>query len=149
MFCKKCGKELNNDVKFCDGCGAVLEEQEQANEQPMVNNQPPSSTLATDSSNKIIFVLSYLGVLFFLPLVVCPNSSVGKFHANQGLSLLIVSIGGSIAISILYTIISFLGFLSPLFSLVIFIFMIMGMVNAYNGKQVPLPIIGTLFNFIK
>lgn len=26
MFCKKCGKQLIDGTKFCDGCGAQLEE---------------------------------------------------------------------------------------------------------------------------
>ena len=24
MFCKNCGKELANDAKFCDACGATM-----------------------------------------------------------------------------------------------------------------------------
>lgn len=28
MFCTKCGKELNNDAKFCDGCGMPVDEVE-------------------------------------------------------------------------------------------------------------------------
>ena len=43
-------------------------------------------------NNKIISGLSYLGILFFLPLVAAPNSRFGKFHANQSLVLLISSV---------------------------------------------------------
>ena len=25
MYCSKCGKELNNDAKFCDGCGEKID----------------------------------------------------------------------------------------------------------------------------
>ena len=32
--------------------------------------------------NKVISALSYLGILFFLPLVAAPESRFGKFHAN-------------------------------------------------------------------
>ena len=38
---------------------------------------------------KIWSVLAYFGILFFLPLVAVPNSAYGKFHASQGLILLI------------------------------------------------------------
>ena len=38
---------------------------------------------------KIWSVLAYFGILFFLPLVAVPNSAYGKFHANQGLLLVI------------------------------------------------------------
>lgn len=39
---------------------------------------------------KIWSILAYFGILFFLPLVGVPNSAYGKFHANQGLILLIL-----------------------------------------------------------
>ncbi len=153
-------------MKFCDGCGAPLEQQADAGQQQNSTNTPPpvyqqyttntpppagqyNASNATDSSNKIIFVLAYFGILFFLPLVVCPNSSVGKFHANQGLLLLITSIAGSILFGIITFAVPFLYFLSSLFGLAVFVLAIYGMVNAYNEKQVPLPVIGTLFTLIK
>ena len=40
--------------------------------------------------NKVVAALAY--IIFFLPLMVCPESPFGKFHANQGLVLLIVGI---------------------------------------------------------
>lgn len=43
----------------------------------------------TKSKNeKIWYGLAY--IIFFLPLIFIPNSSKGKYHANQGLILLIV-----------------------------------------------------------
>lgn len=87
--------------------------------------------------NKVISALAY--ILFFLPLVACPESSFGKFHANQGLLLLIVGLAGSIVLSIIPVI----GWIIlPLFSLVVFIFGIMGLIGALNGKAKELPIIG-------
>lgn len=87
--------------------------------------------------NKVISGLAYF--IFFLPLIVCPSSPFGKFHANQGLLLLIVSVAGSIILNF----IPFIGWiLSPLFSLAIFIFIIIGLVGAINGKAQELPIIG-------
>jgi uncharacterized membrane protein len=87
--------------------------------------------------NKVISALAY--ILFFLPLVVCPESSFGKFHANQGLLLLIVGFAGSIVLGIIPVI----GWIIlPLFSLIVFIFGIMGLIGALNGKAKELPIIG-------
>ena len=44
-------------------------------------------------ANKIVCMLAYIPILFFLPLVLCPKGSkYAKFHANQGLLLLIVCI---------------------------------------------------------
>lgn len=98
--------------------------------------------------NKVMSGLSY--ILFFLPLLVCPNSKYGKFHANQSLVLLITAICGNIAISILtsiFTSISFaLGllttFLGLIFGIIILVFLIWGLVNAFNGKAKELPVIG-------
>lgn len=87
--------------------------------------------------NKTIAGLSYL--LFFLPLIVCPDSEFGKFHANQALLLWIVSAVGGIVVSNI-PVISWI--LSPLFGLAILIFGIVGMVNAFNGKAEELPFIG-------
>lgn len=49
---------------------------------------------------KIWSVLAYFGILFFLPLVAVPNSAYGKFHANQGLILLIFYVTLTVASSI-------------------------------------------------
>lgn len=143
-------------MKFCDGCGAPVGQQTPPIQQQSAPNTPPpvyqqntSNFSAEDKNNKVIFVLSYLGILFFLPLVICPNSSVGKFHANQGLILLLVSIAGSIVFAILTAIVWALGFLSTIYSLAMLALAIYGMVNAYNEKLVPLPVIGKLFTLIK
>ncbi len=48
----------------------------------------------TQSNEKIMCILAYL--IFFLPLVVVPDSEAGKFHANQGLLVLLLSIALSI-----------------------------------------------------
>lgn len=87
--------------------------------------------------NKVISALAY--ILFFLPLIVCPDSPFGKYHANQGLLLLIVSIAGNIILSI----IPFIGWvLIPLFTLAIFVLAILGIVNAAGGKAKELPVFG-------
>ena len=105
-------------------------------------------------ANKVISGLSY--ILFFLPLLVCPSSKFGKFHANQSLILLITGIVGNIIISvfasILVSISLFLGLLGSLLSLIfgigIFVLFIIGLINGFNGKVKELPIIGQ-FRIIK
>jgi uncharacterized membrane protein len=71
--------------------------------------------------NKTMAGLAYF--IFFLPLLACPDSAFGKFHANQALLLLIVSIAGSIVLSII-PIIGWL--LMPLFFVGVCVFGIMG-----------------------
>lgn len=93
--------------------------------------------------NKVMAALAY--ILFFLPLIVCPESAYGKFHANQGLVLLIVSVAGSIVLGIISAIIPFIGWIAQLiFSLAVLAFAILGIVNALNGKANKLPLIGEI-----
>lgn len=93
--------------------------------------------------NKVISALAY--IIFFLPLIACADSPFGRFHSNQGLLLLIVAVAGNIVLSL----IPILGWvLMPLFSLAVFIFAILGIVNAASGKAKELPIIGK-FRIIK
>lgn len=97
--------------------------------------------------NKEIAALAY--IVFFVPLIFCPDSPFGRFHANQALLLLITGITGSIILRM----ISFIGWIiTPFFSLVIFItavfitaiFIIgvIGYINALNGKAKEIPVIG-------
>lgn len=98
--------------------------------------------------NKTMAGLAY--ILFFLPLIVCKDSRFGRFHANQGLLLLILSVTGYITISIVTTILATItwrlfGFISLLYSiygLFILAIAIYGLVNGLNGKAKELPIIG-------
>lgn len=87
--------------------------------------------------NKVIAGLAY--ILFFLPLIASPDSPFGKFHANQGLLLLITAVAGNIVLGF----IPIIGWVvSPLFSLAIFIAVIVGLAQAINGKAKELPYIG-------
>ena len=93
--------------------------------------------------NKTMAGLCYL--LFFLPLIACPESGYAKFHANQALLLLIVAIAGNVILGIIPVI----GWiLIPIFAIVILILGIMGLVNGFGGKAKRLPIIGK-FNILK
>lgn len=87
--------------------------------------------------NKVMAALAY--IIFFLPLIACPDSPFGKYHANQGLLLFITGFVGSIVLGII-PIIGWLMF--PFFALLIFAFAVIGFVNAINGKAKELPIIG-------
>jgi uncharacterized membrane protein len=89
--------------------------------------------------NKAVSMLAYLGILFFLPLVVCPNSRFGRYHANQGLVLFLFSAVGNLAFRHLLFFGRFFGWI---YGVLMLILLIVGMVNAYNGRAVPLPVIG-------
>lgn len=87
--------------------------------------------------NKTISGLAYF--LFFLPLVAAPESKYGKFHANQGLLLLILGFGGNIILGM----IPIIGWvIIPFFSILVLVLGIMGLINGFGGKMKELPLIG-------
>jgi uncharacterized membrane protein len=87
--------------------------------------------------NKTMAGLSY--IIFFLPLLVCPESKYGKFHANQALILLLVAIVGNVILGFI-PVIGWL--LLPVFAVAVLVLGIIGLVNGFGGKAKQLPIIG-------
>lgn len=143
MLCNNCGKEVADNVQICDGCGSPVVPEQAGNLKASVQAKPANNEA---QENKVIFMLAYLGILFFLPLVSAPNSKIGRFHANQGLVLLITGIVGQIILSILTTFAwrlwAFISLLYTVWGFVLFALMIIGMLNVNKGEQKPLPIIG-------
>lgn len=148
--CQSCGKTLDDQTKFCDGCGAsqIVADPNTANQQNGQNQAPGANQANFFSAediekNKTIAALAYL--IFFLPLIVCPESKFGRFHANQGLLLTIVAIAGSIILGM----IPILGWIILIFfPFVIIVFIIIGFMNAIKGLAKQLPVFGK-FEIIK
>jgi uncharacterized membrane protein len=99
--------------------------------------------------NKIMAILAYLGILVLVPILAAKESPFARYHANQGLVLLIASVAYSIAVWIITFILAFispqlalLGTLLSLVSLVFFVLAIIGIINALKGEAKELPIIG-------
>ena len=100
--------------------------------------------------NKIMGILAYLGILVLVPIFAAKESRFARFHANQGLVLLIALIVVYIAIMVLGIVLAFvsttLALLTSLLSLVVWIgwlvFVIIGIINAAKGEMKELPIIG-------
>ena len=182
MFCNKCGSQLPDDAKFCNACGAPIGAAAADNAQagtaqtPPVQGQNSAGKPGSDfdfskkpddrtgdfdpadvAANKGLSVLSYLGILFFIPLVAKPDSKYCKFHSNQGLVLLILEIALGIVRAILNAVISTVfvrafhvfwvasavsGVLNLAVAAVTLGLMIYGIVNAATGKAKELPVIG-------
>ena len=114
--------------------------------------QAPMSPEQDAQQNKGIAWLAYLGILFFIPMVAKSDSKFCRFHSNQGLVLLIFDFIVWIAAAILTAI--FIGiswrlyWIASIFSaaagITILVFVILGIVNAANGKYKELPLIGKI-----
>jgi len=106
--------------------------------------------------NKVMAILAYLGILVLVPIFAAKESPFARYHANQGLILLIASFALCIAewilIFILVLISPSLALLASfiyILNIAIPIFIIIGIINAAKGECKPLPLIGNLFTIIK
>lgn len=98
-------------------------------------------------STKGLACLSYLGILFLIPMFVNKNSAYTRYHVNQGIVLFIFDIAVLVVASIIGFIVTFTGltllsFIVTLLYILQIVLIIMGIVNAVSGKVKPLPIIG-------
>ena len=150
-FCSKCGAQLNEGEKFCSKCGAPVEdkkeEKKQENGFEAILNTPDTTSGYDQNdiqSNKAMGILAYLGLLVLVPILAAKNSRFARFHANQGLVLLIVEIGFSIisALKNIHFIGGVFGVVGALGSIVTLALAIIGIVNAAQGKVKELPVIG-------
>ncbi len=183
-FCKQCGNQLEDAARFCAACGTACEQPapeqsapQQSAPQPdffdnAVNkvkglNNTPDETATHDptdiENNKVMGILAYIGFLVFIPAFAVKNSRFAKFHANQGLNLLILEGAygivqliltfllrlifpihwgyGYIGRGAVYSILS--GCLSVLW-LIPLALMVLGIINAATGKAKELPVIGKI-----
>ncbi len=163
-YCGKCGAQVQDGVKFCQGCGAAVEmkvennaQQAQPQNDYSAKIQNLNNTADTTSefdaqdigSNKAMAILAYFGPLVLIPIFAAKGSKFARYHSNQGLVLLLAAIAYGIVYNILsaiilaiswrlYFIVSIIG----LVSIVITVLAIIGIINAATGKAKELPLIG-------
>lgn len=156
-FCSNCGAQIDDNAAVCSACGAP----QNNNGAPQYNNNangfngvPMSNVQGGDytaqmnpndiQQNKVMAVLAYIGILFLVPLLAAPNSPYARFHTNQGLVLFLTDIAIGI-VSTIFAFIPFVGWMiSGLLGIAVFVFMILGIVNAASGVAKELPLIGKL-----
>ena len=118
-------------------------------------NTPDTTSTYTASDiqqNKVMAVLSYLGILVLIPLFAAKDSPFARFHALQGINLFILEIAFGIVSFIITLIFAFIsgilstiwGLISWLVSLAFFVLVVIGLVNAAQGKAKELPLIGSI-----
>jgi uncharacterized membrane protein len=109
----------------------------------MSNNVPTPSSSPSPSSTKNTTMAAIAYILFFVPLLTdSKDDPFVKFHVKQGLLLLILSV----VVTIFNSIIGRIPFIGWLVAMVlgfgVFVLWVIGIMNALNGKQEPLPVIG-------
>lgn len=104
--------------------------------------------VADADNNKVYGILSYLSILFFVPLLAAKDSVFAKFHANQGMVAFLTGLILNAATGIVGGILGTLrlgwlaGIIGSLVNLVMLAFAVIGIINAAQGKAKELPLIG-------
>lgn len=116
----------------------------------LINIEDRTNLFSQDDiqQNKIMAMLSYLGILVLIPIFAAKDSKFARFHANQGLVLAITEV-------IWFTILSLLNLLTriswgfyfltvPLWiiSTIFTVLVVFGIVTSVTGQAKTLPVIG-------
>lgn len=98
-------------------------------------------------NNRTLSIISYISIVGWLIAYFMGKEKMDmllKYHLRQSLGLAIVSILFSVALNIVATIVPALGILG-IISLAFLLLWVIGIINAANGAQKPLPVIGKIF----
>ena len=125
-FCSKCGTQVGEGEKFCPSCG----------------NPVDGPDVTSGSNDTLMGVLACLGILALIPYFSKGQSSFVRFHALQGMNLLILEVIAGVAIGILSYVPVLGSIVSWVVSLGSLAFTIIGIVNVANKEMKELPIIG-------
>lgn len=147
-YCGNCGKQVDGGTRYCPSCGMPMSG---AVTEPKSEQIKTEAQQADDiSQNKAMAILAYFGPLVLIPIFAAPTSKYARYHANQGLVLLItgiIYIIAEVVLSTIFYIVSwYIGsFVSTLLSLVWILFTVLaiiGIINAAGGRAKELPVIG-------
>ncbi|MBE5039898.1 zinc ribbon domain-containing protein [Ructibacterium gallinarum] len=155
-FCRKCGQEIPDGMRYCTACGTDSQSGETygggQNSWPFEMRDETWAFHPEDiRRNKGYAVLAYLGILVLVPILGAKHSAFARFHAGQGLLLLIIGVAKSLFFRILQAVLdtTIFGILEPAFaavsgilSLLLLAGMVFGIVCVVQGKAKELPIIG-------
>lgn len=152
-FCNKCGNRLPDGANNCPNCGAPAGNTQQ-NTQNFVNNMMNTADTTSQfdpqdiNDNKGMSVLAYIGFLFLVPLLACPNSRFARYHTNQGLVLFLMELAIGVVIGIfgIIPVIGIIigGLLGSVGGILALVLSILGIVNAAQGQAKELPLIGKI-----
>jgi len=99
-------------------------------------NRAQNTVLSKNSNTKLLSILSYISILFLVPMLFFPEDRKAGFHAKQGLRLLIYSV--------LCDVITWIPAVGTLLQISRIYLMIRGIINAANGREEALPVIGKI-----
>lgn len=155
-FCNKCGNPLPDGANNCPKCGAPAgnAQQNAQNAQDFVNNimNTADTTSQFDpqdiNDNKGMSILAYIGFLFLVPLLACPNSKYARYHINQGLVLFLMELAIGVVVGVfgIIPVIGIIigGLIGAVGGILVLVLAILGIVNVVQGQAKELPVIGKI-----
>ena len=112
-------------------------------------NATPDHTASYDpadvQNNKVMGVLSYLGILVLIPLLAARNSPFARFHCNQGIVLALAEVVAGVVLGIgrrMLLVGWIFRLVGSLASILWIVLAVIGILNAINGRAKELPVIG-------
>lgn len=105
MFCKFCGAELAEDSKVCPSCGKDNSPAEKTSEAKSahkaekaiknflgIEDKTGGFTKSDRERNRGLALLSYIPLLFLVPMLAGKESPYARFHASQGLLMFVIGL---------------------------------------------------------
>ncbi|MBC8490770.1 MAG: hypothetical protein H8D45_32535 [Bacteroidetes bacterium] len=94
----------------------------------------------TVSEDKTVAIVSYITLLGWIIAIILHNNNrteFGAFHLRQSLGLILTGI-----------ILWFIPIIGWILNIIVFVFWIIGLVNAIQGEKKPVPIVGEFYQNI-
>lgn len=101
---------------------------------PEAQKNQPQGDVKDVQENKLVAILSYVGILFLIPLLLKKDSKFTQFHAKQGMLVFLGEIVGFLTTPMFG--------LGVLINLAMIILSIIGISNVLSGKTKKLPLLG-------
>ena len=171
MHCKNCGNQINPDSIVCLNCGCDPKKGNKHCNSCGVETNPDQiicikcgvslqNKLSSEDEGKTVAIVAYLTLIGFIIALVKHNDNktkLGAYHLRQVMGFFITSL---CFVPIIYILLIplfvmdfrhvvgygvFIGIISSLYGITMFVCVIISLINAVNGLEKPAPIFGKLY----
>ena len=153
-FCSKCGADITG-VESCPQCGTAAGEQpagQPAEDPAGAGTAPQAAPAAQSLSNNVAWALAYvtpIPAIIFLLIDPFKTIRFVRFHSLQSIIFCVTAFVlqfalGIVSVALSFMGIGFMGLLSTLISIGIFVLWIVLVIKAYQGQEFQLPVISGL-----